>query len=196
MAPIIEYEIRANFRKSVEAIDAAGALDPAAREEALKEAEALFLKTHETLIKVRDQRNLKAGNCLESGELLVLAAEAAVKHGRYDVAASVCKLYFLDIGFIEDQFLCRTLFVQALVEGHAAAPLHGAEGVRRRRLAVGYVLDALKVPKLRARSSARVGGRRAPSSHIRSPRTRRTARATTSWCTTARVTFGPSCTRS
>ena len=122
------------FRESVALTESAVSMDPTAREEALQRASSLFLSTYRELKFAREQRNLLRGcENLSSPELLVLAAEAAVKNKRFDIAAEVTQTFFLDAGGTEDQFLCRTLFVQALVEGHAAEPLHGAAGVQRRR---------------------------------------------------------------
>ena len=53
--------------------------------------------------------------------------------------------FFLDAGGTEDQFLCRALFVQALVEGEKASPLNGAAAVRQRRHAISYILHALSI---------------------------------------------------
>ena len=49
----------------------------------------------------------RSGEELTSPEVLVLAAEAAVKNGRFDIAAEVTHRFFLDAGGTEDQFLCR-----------------------------------------------------------------------------------------
>ena len=142
----MDRSIRSSFRESVALTESAVSMDPTAREEALRAAAAMFLATYTQLKRAREQRNLLRGcENLTSPELLVLAAEAAVKNKRFDIAAEVTRTFFLDAGGTEDQFLCRTLFVQALVEGHAAEPLHGAAGVQRRRLAVSYVLHALRI---------------------------------------------------
>lgn len=52
------------------------------------------------------------GDQLRSPELLVLAAEAAVKNGEFDSAREACHEFFLDGGGARDQFYCRALFVK------------------------------------------------------------------------------------
>ena len=49
---------------------------------------------------------------LRSPELLVLAAEAAVKNGEFTSAREACHEFFLDGGGARDQFYCRALFVK------------------------------------------------------------------------------------
>lgn len=51
------------------------------------------------------------GRELRAPELLVLAAEAAVKNGEFDTAREACHEYFLDGGSM-DQFFCRALFAK------------------------------------------------------------------------------------
>ena len=86
---------------------------------------------------------------LNSGELLVLAAECCAKNGLFDDARDCAEEFFVDDCATsqgsQDQFLCRAKFVQAQVECNNAKPLQGADGVRRRSLAWGYVLDALRI---------------------------------------------------
>lgn len=54
------------------------------------------------------------GNQLRSPELLVLAAETAVKNGEFNLAREACHEFFLDGGGARDQFFCRALFVKVL----------------------------------------------------------------------------------
>ena len=142
----LDRHIRAAFRESEEIALRAATLDPAAALEARKRAQEKFLEVYALFSGAREQRNLpRAGAELTSPELLVLAAEAAVKNERFDLAAEVTLRFFLDAGGTEDQFLCRALFVQALVEGEKATPLHGAAAVRQRRHAISYILHALTI---------------------------------------------------
>ncbi|CAN0451583.1 unnamed protein product, partial [Laminaria digitata] len=51
------------------------------------------------------------GDQARAPELLVLAAEAAVKNGEFDTAREACHDFFL-YGGARDQFYCRALFVK------------------------------------------------------------------------------------
>ena len=51
------------------------------------------------------------GDQARAPELLVLAAEAAIKNGEFDTAREACHDFFLD-GGARDQFYCRALFVK------------------------------------------------------------------------------------
>ncbi|CAN0168916.1 unnamed protein product, partial [Hapterophycus canaliculatus] len=53
------------------------------------------------------------GDQFRSPELLLLAAEAAVKNGEFESARLACHEFFLDGGGAKDQFYCRALFVKA-----------------------------------------------------------------------------------
>ena len=52
------------------------------------------------------------GDQLQSPELLVLAAETAVKNGEFVTAREACHEIFLDGRWARDQFYCRALFVK------------------------------------------------------------------------------------
>lgn len=56
----------------------------------------------------------RAGAQLKAPELLVLAAEVAVKNGEFDTAREACHEFFLDSWGTKDQFYCRALFVKVL----------------------------------------------------------------------------------
>ena len=88
----MDHNLRSSFRESVALTESAGSMDPTAREEALQKAADIFVETYEQLKFAREQRNLLTGCAnLGSPELLVLAAEAAVKNKRFDIAAEVTK---------------------------------------------------------------------------------------------------------
>ena len=84
----LDRHIRAAFRESEEIALRAATLDPAAALEARRKAQELFLEVYALFTGAREQRNLlRVGAELTSPELLVLAAEAAVKNERFDLAA-------------------------------------------------------------------------------------------------------------
>ena len=150
---MLHRTLRHDFAESEGLVDNSRNLDPIVRREQRQKAAELCRTTWAKLRKARDQAMLRSGHTsnfgLNSGELLVLAAECCAKNGLFDDARDCAEEFFVDDCATsqgsQDQFLCRAKFVQAQVECNNAKPLQGADGVRRRRLAWGYVLDALRI---------------------------------------------------
>ena len=70
----------------------------------------------------REQGNLSvASGELAKPELLMLAGECAIKNARFEMAAESVRTFFL-MDPPRDQFYCRALFCQALVESEIARP--------------------------------------------------------------------------
>ena len=144
---MLHHCIRKDFRTSSTLVDVAEDLDPLERTAQRAQAAELCQKTWTKLLRGREQSMLRTTHTsnfgLNSGELLVLAAECLAKNENFEKAEDACEEFFLETSVGRDQFLCRALFVRAQVVNSTSK--QGADGVRRRRLAWGYVLEALEV---------------------------------------------------
>ena len=102
----------------------------------------MLVASYAVLRRAREQGNLSvASGELAKPELLMLAGECAIKNARFEMAAESVRTFFL-MDPPRDQFCCRALFCQALVESEIARPLNGAGAVRQIRRATGYVMGA------------------------------------------------------
>ena len=149
---MLHRTLRHDFAESEGLVDNSRNLDPIVRREQRQKAAELCRKTWAKLRKARDQAMLRSGHTsnfgLNSGELLVLAAECCAKNGLFDDARDCAEEFFVDdarLPRVPGPVFVSAKFVQAQVECNNAKPLQGADGVRRRRLAWGYVLDALRI---------------------------------------------------
>lgn len=103
-------------------------------------------KAYGLLTKGRAQKKdaLGAGLELQSPDILVLAAEAAVQNGELEVAAKAVQDFFLQDP-PKNQFYCRALFVSAQVEAGRTASLNGAALVRKVLRAIAFVMEAAEI---------------------------------------------------
>eukprot|EP00903_Cladosiphon_okamuranus_P014428 g13389.t1 len=146
----LDLQLRAAFATSVRDAEAAGEAggDPSHKLLLAQKGKKGLEVAFRLLRKARAQNNVPGeGDQLRSPELLVLAAEAAVKNGEFTSAREACHEFFLDGGGARDQFYCRALFVKALVVSNSIGRdgLVGAEAARRRSRAVGFLLQALDI---------------------------------------------------
>jgi len=101
---------------------------------------------YKLLVQARDQDNIVApdSKAVKSPDLLVLGAEAAIKNKDFKTAHEAVRKFFLQAP-PHDQFYCRALYIQALIEAENAKPLNGSEAVYQLQKAIGYVLEALEI---------------------------------------------------
>ena len=133
---MLHRTLRHDFAESEGLVDNSRNLDPIVKREQRQKAAELCRKTWAKLQKAREQAMLRSGHTsnfgLNSGELLVLAAECCAKNGLFDDARDCAEEFFVDDCATsqgsQDQFLCRAKFVQAQVECNNAKPLQGADG--------------------------------------------------------------------
>jgi hypothetical protein len=107
---------------------------------------SLLAEGYELLLQGRAKQRDLLGSGAELGEadLLVLAAEAAVKNEDFATAADAAHRFFLQ-GCARNQFYCRALFAQAVVESQRAGPLRGAAAVLQQQKAVALIMEALDI---------------------------------------------------
>ena len=81
---------------------------------------------------------------LLSTDLLVMAAEAAVKNEVWDIAQESTETYFLSDP-PKDQFYCRSLLCQSLVEAHHAKKCHGIKKVEALQAAISKIMKVITI---------------------------------------------------
>lgn len=157
----MDHEIRAALRDCQDLALAIPNMDPAVRDETRAKARHELESAVGLYGRAREQLNVlscSSAEALRSREMLVLAAEAGVVNGEFELAADAAKKFFLSSP-PKDQFYARSLFVMAACDANEAEKreLNGSESTRQRRKALNHVLQALKIAQVRGEKGTSIG---------------------------------------